>query len=278
MEKTISADGTPIAYRVIGEGPLGVVFVHGWTCTGNTWNETLDALQKEGLRIVVPDLRGHGGSAGDGLEHSVRRYAEDVVAAADASGLKRFVTVGHSMGAKYAQYVRVLAGSRVIGHVGIAPTPASTVEEGSTDEEVEHMTSGAGYAPAWIGLLDHITKEPLPDEMRSRLAEEAATLSKEVLAESMKAFARTDYTDELAAAPTVPTLIVGGSDDPFYPPALLEQRIALESPEAHLVVIDSGHDPLHERSAELASLIDGFLVDLRRRTPRKSGDLDNDSK
>lgn len=239
-----------------------MVFVHGWTCSGNTWNETLEQIPHEGRRIVVPDLRGHGGSAGDGLEHSVRRYAEDILSAADAAGLDRFVTVGHSMGGKYAQYVRVLAGDRVIAHVGVTPTPSSTVSEGSTDEEIEHWTSGAGYAPAWAGMLDYLTKEPLADDVRSALADEAATLTKEVLGESMKAFARTDYTAELAEAPTVPTLIIGGSADPLYPPALLEERIALEAPAARLVVVESGHDPLHERSAELASLIDGFLTEV----------------
>ncbi|MGA7148146.1 MAG: alpha/beta hydrolase [Microbacterium sp.] len=262
MEKTTSADGTPIAYRVIGDGPLGVVFVHGWTCTGNTWNETLDQLPKDGRRIVVPDLRGHGGSAGDDLDHSVRRYAEDIVAAADAAGLERFVTIGHSMGGKYAQYVRVIAGERVIAHIGVAPTPSCTVSEGSTEEEVEHMTSGAGYAPAWVGLLDYITKNPLPDDVKIGLADEAATLTKEVLASSMRTFSRTDYTDELADAPSVPTLIIGGSADPFYPPTLLEERIAVEAPSARLVVVDSGHDPLHETSEELASLIDDFLTEV----------------
>ncbi|GAB3843490.1 alpha/beta hydrolase [Dactylosporangium cerinum] len=251
-----------MGYRVVGDGPLGVVLVHGWSCTGNAWNTVVDELPTAGRRYVLPDLRGHGSSAGEGLEHSVKRYAEDVLAAANAAGLDRFVTIGHSMGAKYAQYIRVLAGDRVLGYVGVAPTPSSTVDEEADEDTIAWMSGGAGSPEAFVGIQNYITKEPLPEHVLRPAVQEASTLTSEVLAGSMRAFATADFTDELAHAPQVPALIIGGTADPFYPPNVLELRIAIENPGARLAVLDYGHDLPRECPAEVAALIDQFLIDL----------------
>ena len=263
MTITTSRDGTRVGYDVHSEGPLGVILVHGWSCSGRTWDAVLSELQKEGRQFVTVDLRGHGASTGDGLDHSVERYAEDVLAAADAVGFDRFVTIGHSMGAKYAQYLRVIARERIIAQVAIAPTPSTTVEEEAKDETIAAMASNAGDPEKFIGVLAYITKEPLPDEVARPLAEESATLTAEVLAASMRAFARTDFTEDLLAAGAAPrTLVVGGSADPIYHPDRLKERIAIETSGAALRIVDAGHDPLHECPRSVALIIDEFLTDV----------------
>lgn len=264
MPFTQSKDGTKIGYSVQGAGPLGVVFVHGWSCSGTTWNQVISELPSDGRRFVRVDLRGHGDSARDGLEHSVQRYAEDIVAAADAAGLERFVTVGHSMGAKYAQYLRVIARDRLTGQVAICPTPATIVEEEADEQTIAAMSANSGNVEGFVGVLNYITKAALPENIVRPLAEEAAQLSREVLAAAMRAFATTDVTDEITGAgDPPPTLVIGGTADPFYPPDRLKARIAIENPQATLAVLDSGHDPLHETPRELSSLINGFLAALR---------------
>jgi pimeloyl-ACP methyl ester carboxylesterase len=111
--------------------PLPVLFVHGLAGNGGQW-----ALQVEHLgrfrRALALDLRGHGDSdaaelalaatapepaakapaegvsgsgcpgAPDAVPYGVAALAGDVAAVADAFGLRRFVLVGHSLGAAVA--------------------------------------------------------------------------------------------------------------------------------------------------------------------------------
>ncbi|MEV6134384.1 alpha/beta hydrolase [Streptomyces violaceusniger] len=263
MPFTTSKDGTRIAYQVKGDGPLGVVLVHGWSCTGNTWNTVLGELPTEGRTFVQVDLRGHGASAVEGLEHTVEHYAEDIVAAATAAGFDKFATVGHSMGGKYARHLRVIAGDRLLGQVAVAPTPSCCVEEEANEETIARMASGAGDVEAMMGVLSYITNGSLSEDVARPLAVEAATITGEVLAASMRAFATEDVTvDLLAAGDAPPTMVVGCTDDPLYSPANLKARIPIENPNAMLSVLKSGHDPLHEAPTQLAALIDHFLSNL----------------
>ena len=41
-----SADGTPIAYDVHGNGGTALVFVHGWSCDRGYWHDQLPALSE----------------------------------------------------------------------------------------------------------------------------------------------------------------------------------------------------------------------------------------
>ena len=58
-------DGVRLAYQVIGEGrPL--ILMHGYTGWGAHWVDSGIAppLAGRGHRVIMPDMRGHGQSAG----------------------------------------------------------------------------------------------------------------------------------------------------------------------------------------------------------------------
>jgi pimeloyl-ACP methyl ester carboxylesterase len=159
-----------------------VVFVHGWSSTGQFWDHTLRHLPSHGRTFTTVDLRGHGDSAAKGLDHSVQRYAEDILSVADDAGFERFVTVAHSMGAKYAQYLRILAPERLLGQIAITPTPSTSAEGTVAEEDVSFMAGKSGDPDAMVELFGEITKHPLPEKAVRPLAEAAAGLSGEVLA------------------------------------------------------------------------------------------------
>ncbi|MFD9422065.1 MULTISPECIES: alpha/beta fold hydrolase [unclassified Streptomyces] len=83
MDTTLSADGTPIAYRRQGDGPP-VVLVGGALSTAAT-EAALAALLAPRFTVVTYDRRGRGAS-GDGGGYAVRREIEDLTAVADAVG------------------------------------------------------------------------------------------------------------------------------------------------------------------------------------------------
>ncbi|MFF2366049.1 alpha/beta fold hydrolase [Streptomyces sp. NPDC058122] len=76
-KKTISRDGTPIAYERHGDGPT-VVLVGGAMCTGATLAPLAEALS-ERFGAVTYDRRGRGGS-GDTAPFAVAREIEDIAA------------------------------------------------------------------------------------------------------------------------------------------------------------------------------------------------------
>jgi pimeloyl-ACP methyl ester carboxylesterase len=82
-----------------GKGGLPVVFVHSLAGNTRQWQRQLEHVRRD-RRAVAFDLRGHGRSeaAADG-RYSVSDMASDIAAVVDSLSLKRFVLVGHSMGA-----------------------------------------------------------------------------------------------------------------------------------------------------------------------------------
>jgi pimeloyl-ACP methyl ester carboxylesterase len=94
----LEVDGARIAYRAWGPaGGDGVVLVHGGAAHARWWDHVAPLLARD-VRVVAPDLSGHGDSDhrdGYGLD----QWAAEVVAAAPAGGIgSRPFVIGHSLG------------------------------------------------------------------------------------------------------------------------------------------------------------------------------------
>jgi len=94
------------------DGPA-VLLLHGWPHTGLSWRHVAPLL--DGYRLVVPDLRGLGGSSVPDGPYDKLTVAGDVVALADELGLGDVVVVGHDWGGVVAFYTAWLLGSRSRG-------------------------------------------------------------------------------------------------------------------------------------------------------------------
>ena len=79
-----------------------IILIPGITSPAITWGFVCEVFGREFDTYVI-DVRGRGLSeASSTLDYSLTAQADDVVAFADALGLKRFTLVGHSMGARIA--------------------------------------------------------------------------------------------------------------------------------------------------------------------------------
>lgn len=92
-----------------------VLAVHGITAHHRCWPLVADALP--GVRVVAPDLRGRGRSAGLPAPYGLERHADDLVQVLDHLDLDDVVLVGHSMGAFVATTLAARIGSRASGLV-----------------------------------------------------------------------------------------------------------------------------------------------------------------
>ena len=113
-----SKDGTPISYEIHGAGEPTLVFVHGWSCDARYWRAQLPHFANN-HRVVMLDLAGHGHSGMTRSQYTMRAFGEDVKAVIEATGSRRVILIGHSMGGSVIAEAARLMPSRVKGLIGV---------------------------------------------------------------------------------------------------------------------------------------------------------------
>jgi len=131
-----SKDGTPISFEIYGSGEPTLVFVHGWSCDARYWRAQLPYFAKN-HRVVMLDLAGHGHSGTSRSQYTMRAFGEDVRAVTEATGSRRVILIGHSMGGSVIAEAARIMPSRVIGLIGI--DTLEDIEYPMTREELKKM-------------------------------------------------------------------------------------------------------------------------------------------
>ncbi|MDI9831038.1 alpha/beta hydrolase [Streptomyces sp. KAU_LT] len=136
-KKTISADGTSLAYASRGEGPP-VILVSGAMSTGDTMAPLAEALADR-CTAVVYDRRGRGGS-GDTQPYAVEREVEDLAALIDAVGGEAAL-YGVSSGGALA--LRAAASGLPVPRIAVYEVPFAVSEDGAGEraEYTERLTA-----------------------------------------------------------------------------------------------------------------------------------------
>jgi len=117
---------TGIAMNVALAGPEDaspVILVHGFPESHRTWRE-IAALLGDRLRLVMPDLRGFGGSdrPQEIAAYATDKLIADIFALADALAIDRFALVGHDWGGAIA-WAAALRGDPRIERLAIVNSP-----------------------------------------------------------------------------------------------------------------------------------------------------------
>ena len=95
-ERFAKVNGTRLRYFIGGHGSA-VVLLHGYAETGHMWRPIMPLLA-ERHTVVVPDLRGAGGSAKPATGYDKRNMAVDIHELTASLGLDRVRIVGHDVG------------------------------------------------------------------------------------------------------------------------------------------------------------------------------------
>ena len=256
--------GARLHYEIAGEG-APVLLVHGFTNFGQVWAGQVAALVHAGYRAIVPDLAGHGLSAGADAITDMPALAADLVALLDALGLERATICGLSLGGMVAQQMMVdhpervgaavIAGSRA-DNSGMAAAVANWITE----------LEGAGGA---LGRLAKTYPMLLNERYRNSAAGEASlqlwqlVLSKvdgHALAHVARGMLRFDVGAHLPAVRTR-TLVIAGEQDQLIAPALT-RHIAELIPAAQFVEIaGGGHISSLDSAATFNTLLLQFLAE-----------------
>jgi pimeloyl-ACP methyl ester carboxylesterase len=95
-ERFAEVNGTRLRYLIGGKG-TPVVLLHGYAQTGHMWNPILPRLA-ERHTVIVPDLRGAGGSARPEGGYDKKNMAVDIRELTSSLGFERVSIVGHDIG------------------------------------------------------------------------------------------------------------------------------------------------------------------------------------
>jgi pimeloyl-ACP methyl ester carboxylesterase len=85
-----------------GEGPVRVIWLHGWARRGHDFADAANILARQGVASVALDLPGFGASPAPESPGGARRYAEVIAPVVAEIGDGPFVVVGHSFGGTVA--------------------------------------------------------------------------------------------------------------------------------------------------------------------------------
>src|SRR5688572_1309688 len=101
-------------FTVRGESGPALLLVHGFPLDRRIWQSVTPKLP-ESIRLVLPDLRGHGKSALPPGPCTIDDYARDLLGLMDKLSIPRFFFAGHSMGGYILFSLHRIAPDRIAG-------------------------------------------------------------------------------------------------------------------------------------------------------------------
>lgn len=238
-----------------GTAPACIVLVHGALNDHRVFGPLADALAAQGRHVLVPDLPGHGRSAGPALA-SVEAMAHWLLALLDAAGMPQAVLGGHSMGSLVAlqaagqapQRVRQLWLLGAAWPMRVAPALLQTAlaEPGHAVE----MIVGWSHASADAGL-----RADSRALMLQQLATDAQLLHTDLLA--CQAYAGAEAAAAAVHAAGCPVHLVLGAADQMTP-AKTAQKLAGWL-QAQVRSVPAGHALMAEAPADLLAALEAAL-------------------
>ena len=218
-----------------------VVFLHGFTHTGRSWDPVVAALG-ERYTAIAPDIRGHGDASG-----SEPVTLDAVVADVGALVSQRFTLVGYSMGGRIALHVALADSARIerLVLIGASPGLADPSERGrrQADDEalanelqrstIDEFATRWARTPVLAGLPPQIAAAAHADRLRSNPVGLARALR------GLGTGALPPLWDRLGELSMPVTLLVGGRDRKFQ--AIAAQMAAAIAHARTDVIAGAGH-------------------------------------
>jgi pimeloyl-ACP methyl ester carboxylesterase len=260
------ATGCWVEYEDAGRG-RPVVLLHAFPLAGAMWRPQTEALQRD-CRVVVPDLRGFGGTGPFTGTPSVDQMADDVVALLDELGIRVPIVLGGLSMGGYVALAFLRKHPARLGGLILADTRA---EADSTEAKAnrDRMIAVAEFGTA-RGVIDQLLPKLLGSETLARrpaVVEEVVRIASAqptagIIGALQAMRDRPDSTPWLASI-RVPTLVLVGSEDPVTPPATAEAMAGV-IPNARLAMIQgAGHLSNLEQPEAFTAAVRAFLQTLR---------------
>jgi 3-oxoadipate enol-lactonase len=248
---TLEINGIRLAYDRHGKGtPL--VLLHGYPLDRRLWDEVVPLLENQ-FDLILPDLRGFGGSSTVDAFYTMEDFASDIAGLLDSLGIQKTAIAGHSMGGYVALafarlYPERVTGLGLISSQVLADTPAKREDRFKTAAEV----ADKGPASVVETMAPKFTNDPrLQEFARSsmELQQPAAYIG------ALKAMGERVDSTHLLESIHYPVVIVHGDADQLIP-IDRAREVKAGLPDAYLVEITgAGHMPMMEAKEKTAEAL-----------------------
>ena len=247
-----------------------LVLLHGFTGSGANWAEHAARLRAAGLRVLCPDLPGHGSNLPDAFND----YTIESTAAQLASLLEREESgpvhlLGYSMGGRLALYFALHYPEKVRSLIleSASPGLATAAERAArkiSDDALADRIEREGI-PAFVGFWESLplwkSQNRLPAAARLWLHEQRLHNDASGLAESLRGMGTGvqpslwERLGELA----MPVILLAGAEDAKF--AEIARQMAERIPQAQLAIIpDAGHTVHLEQSDAFQKVVLEFVT------------------
>jgi pimeloyl-ACP methyl ester carboxylesterase len=249
-------DGADIVYRIRrGRDPL--VLIHGLGCDASMWDSVVAALPSD-LGLVIPELRGHGGSTLGWRTPSVDLWADDIMRLLRQKSIETPAIAGLSLGGYTALGIAA-------AQPGFARAFAFVSTTAAPDDEAGKHRRAAGIAMirrlGWRAFADAMIPSLLNDNRpqfpahREHLMSMFERCGDSGLPPTLMALAaRPDRRAQLLSI-RAPSIVVVGAVDALTPPDRA-RALATAIPGARLHVLD---DVAHMSALESPQRVAGLL-------------------
>ncbi len=267
-----TADGTEVAYHVVGQG-APVLLANGLGGSWHAWRHQI-AYLSDRYRFVSWDYRGlyRSGRPREPAALTVAHHVDDAFAVLEAEKIERLAVLGWSMGVQVALEMFRQQPDRIAALVlmnGVAGRPWETVLDfGPMKHLVPYALRLARVAPGLASAITHrvvqwpettawvkrigLASRTLDDELFQQLAGSFSEIDMGVYMHTLELLGGHDAYDVLPDV-DVPTLVIAGDRDLMTPRSAAE-RMVRAIPGADLMIVPGGTHYVAVEYPELVSL------------------------
>ena len=249
------------------ENKKSIVFLHGFTGSTKTWQETAKSLPD--YRLVLVDLLGHGktDSPNQAARYSMEQQISDLEDIFAQLELANFTLVGYSMGGRTALAYAAVYPQRVKALILESASPGLQTERerlqrSQRDEKLADSILAGGivsFVEKWQDIPLFDSQKNLPEAVQHAVREERLVQKPIGLANSligMGTGAQASLWEQLKLM-GLPVLLITGSLDLKF--TALAEKMLQALPNAEHGVIEAGHAIHVEKPAEFATMIEEYL-------------------
>lgn len=271
--RTATIAGRTLEYVDVGSGPV-LVLVHGSGGSAAFWRRNVAELSAS-MRVIVPSLPGHGGSARmSKAPTTLTPYADAIAELLTEVGVQSAVILGHSLGGLVAQRFAFRHETRIDSLI-LVDSGGSAITRIRLTLVVSalRLASWLAARPRFVRAIS--TRDGLRHRVLARAVHDGTVVTEEMIRDGLRDFAVPGVVDAIRAGAreqgtsslgelSLPVTVVWGRHDRVLPLRIGEQ-LAADIPGARLEVIDgAGHAPMVERPQEFARAVRRAVFSPRR--------------